>query len=110
MSNQKLFPGQEYDFGVEKLIIPSLSLYSVKKLEGEFLKLNDYAGDKQVEVMLDIIQESLQRNYPDFSRERLEQYLDLRNIKEVIEIVIRLSGLVPTEDGSAKVEDSNGGK
>lgn len=97
MPNQKLIEGASVRLGTEDYIVPALSLGQLKRNK-ENLQLVSTIGnsltDAQQTAVLTVLQAAIGRNYPEVTVEQLEEWVDLRNMKQVILAVLGQSGLL----------------
>lgn len=86
------FEGTELQLGRTKYVVPPLSLGAVKKVAK---RIENFAGldvDAQMELTGEIAHLALKRNYPDITRERVDDLIDLRNMEQVFQAVVQVSG------------------
>ena len=90
-----MIDGIEQKIGENTFIVPPLNFKGIKKL----LKLLDqlqkapHGTDEQFDLMCDVVLIGLQRNYPELTRDELEEILDIENIHPVIEAITGQAGL-----------------
>ena len=89
----------------QNYLLPPLNLKQIKKyapvLEGLRPDLTS------IDAIVDVVHASMSRNYPDITKEQLEEMLDLGNVKVVLEAVTSASGLVVAPQGELNMpEDS----
>ncbi len=78
----------------ETLVIPPISLGALEQLQQ---RISEFAGDvmdgKQVATVIDATYAALKRNYPDITRDRVADLIDVENMAEVFACVMDVSGL-----------------
>jgi len=83
-----------FDFGGESLVIPPIALGALEQLQD---RVGAFTGDvtdgKQVGTVIDSAYAALRRNYPDITRERVADLIDVGNMAEVFQSVMDVSGL-----------------
>lgn len=94
--------GVNIQLGKKNYIIPALSIKSIRRLRNDIDKIagKNITSDESIDAVLNIIHEAIKRNYPDITKEHLEDVVDLGNMNLIIEIVLNQSGLTKT-----RVED-----
>lgn len=86
--------GIEFTFGEEKLVIPPISLGALEQLQERIGKFSGDALDAgQVATVVDATFAALKRNYPEITRERVGDLIDVENMAEVFSCVMDVSGL-----------------
>lgn len=91
-------PGIEYQFPGKKLIIPPLSLGDLEQLLERINRVMAGNMDKDaIATVIDATHGALRRNYPDMDRQEVAGLLDLRNMRDVLNVVMGASGLEVTE-------------
>lgn len=78
------------------LVFAPLSLGALERLKPQIDQLN--AGEVEFGAMIDIAHSSLQRNYPQITREQVGDFVDLGNVQEVMQAVMNASGMVKKSD------------
>ena len=82
--------------GGEEMIVPPLNFRSLRLLGSHLESLSRVGADipspDNVESIILILHAAIERNYPEYTREKLEDNLDLANMTEVIAAVMRVSG------------------
>lgn len=95
----ELIDGTEVKMGGKLFIIPALNFKRLKKLKPELSMLTtvDLSGamsDTQIEASITIIHTAVTRNYPDVTRDDIEELVDLKNMAHVMAAIMGQSGLV----------------
>lgn len=93
-----MLPGKKIKIGDREFVVPVLSFQGVRKLIRLLKDLGDLTGateltEDQLDLIADIVLLGLARNYPELTREELEEHLDLNNFGEVLTIIVGQSGL-----------------
>ncbi len=99
-----LIDGELIKIGGKEFVMPPLNFGRLKKLkpELEILRAADNCNTLENEVLdaeITIIHSALTRNYPDITREQVEDLIDLRNVHSIMPAVMAQSGLVKREGG-----------
>jgi len=110
-------PGVKLNLGGKIYVCPPLNFKSLRIIRPKLAMLTSgtsIPNEEQLDGVIDVVQLALQRNYPDITREELEEVVDLDNLKDIIAVVMGVSGLereLPTDAGKAEtlVEKSAGG-
>lgn len=109
----RLFAGMKVVIGEEEFIVPPLSLGDLRS--GVLVQLKEHdelvANGNPFEAMQlrgEIILVALKRNYPDFPEQKLWDWLDVSNIRDLWMAVLGNSGFTPGEAQAATTEKING--
>lgn len=101
MPREELLDGVEIMMGGKKWTIPPLTLKQIKKFSGTFQDLVNLDTSNipamatgAVDAAVDIIHAAIVRNYPELTRDELEDLIDLRNLAPVMQAVLGMSGLL----------------
>src|SRR5574340_888378 len=91
------FSGEKIKMGDSEYVIPPLSFGLLKGLQAQLKTVNsnsktDALSDEYLSAMFDIICASISRNYPEITREELEDMIDLGNIRKLFLAVMGISG------------------
>jgi hypothetical protein len=79
-------------FATGTLLVPPLSLAFI---EENLERLNSFGGGMpDARLMVDCLHGALLRNYPDVTREQVAELVDLGNMDQVMDAVMKRSGLV----------------
>lgn len=97
MTDRKMIDGKAINLGGTEYIVPPLSLGHVRRLQKDIERINQLDArsldDDAVDTMLKIILTGVSRNYPEMTKEQLEDLIDLGNMREVTQAVLGVSGL-----------------
>jgi hypothetical protein len=99
MANTEKFNGVAIRMGGKDWIVPALSIGQVRRLMPEISKVTTSDSgavlpDDVAQSALNIIHAALSRNYPDVTKEMLEDLIDLGNFRKIIEAIMGVSGLI----------------
>lgn len=98
MAERKLIEGVEVEMGGETWVLPPLSLGRLRKLKHLFENFNSasHTQDEMIDATVELVHAALIRNYPDMTKERVEDdLLDLGNFMVVLNKLCNISGLTP---------------
>lgn len=100
------FRGVPFENGIDEnnedkvIIIPPLPLNKVRQYTQEVVEIDDpdetKKGNLKNERVKEIILEAIHRNYPDFTKDELEEFVTLRNLYNAYQAAI---GSNSTTDG-----------
>ena len=85
------------------MIVPALNLKQLKKYSGALAGLSDLSDSTVLDRagdLVEMIHAALTRNYPEITRDQVEEMIDLRNLLPLTQAIIGVSGLGETEMGS----------
>ena len=102
------FPGVKMTLGGAVFVVPALSLRHAQQLQG---RLGAYTGQmdaESMELVIDVVHGALQRNYPETTRETVGDLIDLRNMREVMDAVMGVSGMVEAGPSGEAMVSSTG--
>lgn len=108
-------PGVRLNIGGTDYIVPALNFRILRQVQPRLHALTSMAAipdDEQLNTVIDIVLMALQRNYPDMTRETLEEAVDLDNLKEIVAAIMGLSGLkkeLPDSKLGAPAENPSAG-
>lgn len=103
-----MFDGVKITIGDTDYIVPPLNLGRLRKLRAELDAVQEFRDsktltDEQIDVYINVIHSALTRNYPDITREDIEDMIDLVNLGPVFKAIMGISGLV---QGGARPGDA----
>lgn len=98
----KLIEGVTVVLGGDDYIVPPLNIKGLRKLGPKLKGLEGLGSsgiptDQEYDLIVEVVELALRRNYPDLSRETLEDIIDMRNMYEVLGAVMAASGLTKGE-------------
>ncbi len=100
MSTVKI-PGVLLQIGGRHFVVPPLNFRSLRQIQPKLSSLTSGGAVPDVE-QLDSINEivhlALSRNYPELTREELEDLIDLDNLRDLIGAIMGVSGLEKTTE------------
>jgi len=85
--------------------VPPLKLKDLRRLGPKLKELREIDGvpnDEQYETILDVIGSALRRNYPDMSRDVIDDVIDTANMLPLLNAVMNVSGLEKTKGEAAR--------
>jgi hypothetical protein len=108
-----LIEGVKLNLGGREFVAPPLNFKALRALTPKLAILSamgDVPTGEQIDVVLDVVHAALVRNYPDLTREELEDLLDLANLAKALVAIMGASGLERTsgEASALAVESSTG--
>lgn len=89
--------------GGRKWTIPPLTLKQIKKFSGTLQDLGNLDTASvlaMADAATDVIHAAVARNYPELTRNEMEELLDLGNLMHVVQAVLGVSGLSLGEAGT----------
>jgi hypothetical protein len=93
------YEGEHLKIGNKVFIVPSLTVKQARDLWPKIINLNKGIDETNLPEKhrdsLEIVLASLKRNYPALTFEELEDMIDLRQMKPVMQAVMGQSGLGP---------------
>jgi hypothetical protein len=105
------FDGELLKLGDREFVIPPLNWRRIRKIMPILERMKDITaggGLTITEPMLDdsltVIHEAISRNYPEITRDELEDLVDLANAPKLIMAVMGLSGLLQGEPAPAEAK------
>jgi hypothetical protein len=97
------FAGRQVTLGGIEYTIAPLNVGALKRLAPQFQSMATLVGLPTIEQwddMLAVFLAAFHRNYPEMTKEQLEDLVDVGNFAEIAESVMRVSGLVKREGES----------
>lgn len=91
-----MIPGVTVNLGGEDFVVPPLNFKALRALQPKLALIDGIAGrptDEQMDALVETVHMALQRNYPDLTREKLEDILDMGNAPPAIRAIMGASGL-----------------
>lgn len=96
-------PGVVVSMGGEDFEIPPLTLGALESLQKRIENFSLGALDAaSLNTVIDAVFAALKRNYPDMTRERVSDLLDVGNMQAAFEAVMDISGLIRKGQGAEK--------
>lgn len=106
------FEGTELKLGRAIFIVPPLGLGAAKRLVGRIADFGKLPIEEQMDLAGEMAYLALKRNYPDLTRERVDDLVDLGNMNQVFEAVAKVSGFtaqrVPAGNSPGETAGSTG--
>lgn len=94
----ELLDGVNLRIGRRDYIVPPLNLRGVKRAQA-LMSLLEGDGPDSVDAALEVIQLAVNRNYPEVTREQLEEDIDLGNLANLVQAVLAVAGFRPKATG-----------
>ena len=94
MADQPLIKGVTLNLGGREFVIPPLSMKGLRELAPQWPTLQgmgDVPTGPQIDVVLGVVHTALIRNYPDLTRDELDELLDLGNLAKALMAVMGAS-------------------
>jgi hypothetical protein len=95
------FTGITIKLGGEDFVVPGLNLRLVRRLTVGLDVLKTGSELEQLDLMVELIHGALVRNYPDMTRDALEELLDSSTAPQVFAAILRQSGFGRDADPKA---------
>lgn len=92
MSQDVEFEGAEVKLGRTMYVVPALGLGAVKKYAKKISEMHTLPLEEQMQLTTEIAHAALKRNYPDMTLERVDELVDLKNMRSVFDAVVQTSG------------------
>lgn len=103
--SRELIDGALLRIGRRDYVVPPLNLRGVKRAQA-LMPLLTTDGPESVDAALEVIELAVRRNYPDVTREQLEDEVDLGNLNQLVSAVLALAGFVPKANGEVQAAAS----
>lgn len=97
---RQMIEGTEIELGGQKWIVPALNFKRIKQLKPIMEKLTASAAgpsdisDEAIDAAAQLVHLALSRNYPEVKIDDIEEWLDLRNFRDIVMAIVGQSGLV----------------
>jgi len=94
-----LIEGVKIKLGGREFVAPPLNFKALRKFTPQLpvlTQIGDVPTNEQIDVVLDIVHFALARNYPELTRDELEELLDLANLTDALQAILGASGLEKT--------------
>jgi hypothetical protein len=88
---RELLDGVTLRIGRRDYVVPPLNLRGVKRVQALAPALNS-EGPESIDAGIEVIQMAVSRNYPDITREQLEEDIDLGNLEGLVKAVVQIAG------------------
>jgi hypothetical protein len=87
-----MIPGTVVALGGEEFVVPPLSLMQVSAFLPRIRQIASLdptqMGDAQLKTLIEVVTAALQRNYPELTKEKVEDILDLGNALPVLNAIL----------------------
>lgn len=98
----ELLDGVTLRIGRRDYVVPPLNLKGVKRAQVLMpLLAEEESSAATVDAAIEIVQLAVNRNYPEVTREQLEDDIDLGNLMALVEAVLAVAGFSPKAKGEA---------
>lgn len=90
------FDGVTLKLGGKEYVVPPLSLKLIRKYQTQLSDLGNIKGvpqASQIDLIMEVILDAIKRNYPDFTMEELEDLIDVKNMRDLFQAIMGVSGL-----------------
>jgi hypothetical protein len=97
MAERELIEGVTIKMGGKEWVVPPLTLPPLRRFlqKGkELRKAPQEDGTAYFDLMVEAVLAAMRRNYPDLTKDTLEEFLDLGNIPDVFAAIAGRSGLI----------------
>ena len=103
-----MIEGVKINIGGVDYVAPPLNFRQIRQLRPVIDKMADATqvsnfSDEQIDNIITIVHAALSRNYPDITKEVLEDALDLGNMAKVIQAIMGVSGFIQGEEQPGEV-------
>ncbi len=85
--------GVKVAIGGDNFIVPPLNLKSLRLMQDRLANFKGGFDPASTEIVVDAAYAALLRNYPEISKDWLEENIDVANMQEIMESVMDASGL-----------------
>ena len=100
----QMIDGVAVKMGNMQYTVPPMNFKLLKKLNPQMTQITAVVGtptEAQTEAIIDVVHGCLLRNYPEITRDEIEENLDLGNTQSVIKAIMGVSGLVASGEAKA---------
>ena len=88
-------------------VIPPIALGALEQLQSRIGEFDGNVQDaKQISTVIDCAHAALKRNYPEMTREEVDDLIDIGNMGEVFAAVMDVSGLKRKEQEAAQAGEA----
>lgn len=95
-----LLDGVAVQLGRREFIVPPLNLRAVRKVIPLLPVLEGKSGEGSfLDAAVELLALAIQRNYPDITKDEIEELVDLGNLPRLVEAVMAVSGFGPKGKG-----------
>jgi len=99
------FEGVPITIAGKEWIIPALNFSALRRLRPQIETLSEVSlsanlSGEQIDIIISVIHSAVVRNYPDITKENIEEMITLANIRPIINAVMGISGFVPGGAGA----------
>lgn len=87
-------PGIKLNLGGEEFIVPPLNLKALRVLQSKLEAFTGGTDAESIDTVIDAMHAALCRNYPNMTRDQVEEIIGLENMEEAMQAVMDISGLL----------------
>jgi hypothetical protein len=106
-----MIEGVKTNMGGIEWVVPPLNIRQIRTLGPKLAELGGLsaaATAEQLDIIVEVVQRALTRNYPDVTIEQVEEMLDLGNANDIILAIMGLSGLASKGEAQAGSQSTGG--
>lgn len=99
---EELLDGVTVRLGRRDFVVPPLNLRAVRKIEPLLPALEGKSTELSfIDAAVEVLHLAIVRNYPEITKEEIEEVVDLGNLPGLISAVMAVSGFGPKGPGEA---------
>lgn len=92
-----MIDGITINLGGKDYIIPPLNFKALKNIQADIEGLSKkdegaFVSSEKIKNIINIIYFAMLRNYPEITKEEIEDFVDVKNSKVIIETILEASG------------------
>lgn len=99
---RELLDGVTLRVGRRDYVVPPLNLKGVKRVQALMPQLSNEADPGSIDAAIEILQLAINRNYPDVTREQIEEDVDLGNLWLLVQATLSVAGFGPKTMGETR--------
>jgi len=105
-----MLDGQKLKLGETEYTVPPLNLKAMRRLLPAISKLRTVGlpTDEDLSTIVDVVHSALLRNYPELTKDQVEEGIDMGNMKDALSVVLGQSGLASGNAAAAMTNLSTG--
>ncbi|MEW6563318.1 MAG: hypothetical protein AB1400_08835 [Pseudomonadota bacterium] len=100
-----IIDGVSIRMGGKEWVVPPLTFRALRNLRHDIQALAESSGalpgDEAMDGIIEIVHTAMKRNYPELTRDEIEDMLDIANMQHVIAAIMGASGLVAQGEAKA---------
>lgn len=94
-----MIEGVKVMMGGKEWIVPALNFKQVRSIQGTLAQQQADPTFDTFGLTVEVVQLALSRNYPEITKDEVEELVDLRNAKELFRVVMGQSGMIEAAPG-----------